>query len=109
MAQAFYEPLVVVSLDEGGDRLTQLVDVVAELGPQALLVEGSDETFGHPVPLRFTRALLEQVVRNQPVLLGVPVLANADFGHTSPMVILPIGGRASTRVGETSTLTIDDH
>ena len=41
-----------------------------------------------------TRSLLEQVVDRQPVLDGVPVLANADFGHTQPMATLPIGGEA---------------
>ncbi|MEV8146789.1 hypothetical protein AB0O52_01420 [Arthrobacter sp. NPDC080073] len=25
---------------------------------------------------------------------GLPVLANADFGHTSPMLSFPIGGEA---------------
>jgi muramoyltetrapeptide carboxypeptidase len=37
------------------------------------------------------------------------VLANGDFGHTSPMVTFPIGGQASMRVGAASRLTIDEH
>lgn len=56
-----------------------------------------------------TRALIEQIVERQPVLTGVPVSANADFGHTSPMMTFPIGGRASMRVGATSTFTVDEH
>ena len=41
-----------------------------------------------------TRDLLEQIVARQPVLDGLPVLANVDFGHTSPCLTLPIGGTA---------------
>ncbi len=53
-----------------------------------------------------TRALLEQIVSRQPSLGGVPVLANADFGHTSPLATLPIGGSAQLHVGEHPLLTI---
>ena len=40
-----------------------------------------------------TRPLLEQIVARQPLLAGLPVVANADFGHTNPLATLPIGGR----------------
>lgn len=43
---------------------------------------------------RITRSLLEQLIAKHPVLQGVPVVANLDFGHTSPMFTLPIGGYA---------------
>lgn len=56
-----------------------------------------------------TRSLLQQIVQRQPVLRGVPVLANADFGHTNPMMTLPIGGRATVVVGEASALIITMH
>src|ERR1035437_753973 len=56
-----------------------------------------------------SRALLEQIVQSQTVLAGVPVLANADFGHTFPVMTFPIGGRASISVGETSTVPVDEH
>jgi len=39
-----------------------------------------------------TRDLVEQIVVRQTVLAGLPVLANVDFGHTSPLATLPIGG-----------------
>jgi muramoyltetrapeptide carboxypeptidase len=48
-----------------------------------------------------TRQLLEEIVARQPNLEGRPVLANVDFGHTSPMATLPIGGRAHLDVGAT--------
>ncbi len=41
-----------------------------------------------------TRTLLEDIVRRQPALDRVPVLANVDFGHTSPCLTIPIGGTA---------------
>jgi muramoyltetrapeptide carboxypeptidase LdcA involved in peptidoglycan recycling len=83
--------------------LTSLLQVPDATGVQGVVVGRFQRASG------MTRALLEQIVRNQPALVGVPVLANADFGHTSPMATLPIGGRASMRVGATSRLTIDEH
>lgn len=41
-----------------------------------------------------TRNLLEQVIAKHPLLQNLPVVANLDFGHTSPMFTLPIGGYA---------------
>ena len=41
-----------------------------------------------------TRQLLEQIVATKPELSHLPVLANVDFGHTSPMITFPIGGLA---------------
>jgi len=55
---------------------------------------------------RMTRDLLQQIVRTQPVLTGLPVLANADFGHTQPQITLPIGGRSDLTVGATNRLRI---
>ena len=56
-----------------------------------------------------SRAVLQKIVERQPALLGKPVLANVDFGHTSPLITFPVGGRASVNVGPVSTLTIDQH
>jgi muramoyltetrapeptide carboxypeptidase len=42
-----------------------------------------------------TRPLLEQIIVRQPTLAGLPVLANVDTGHTSPMATLPIGGQVA--------------
>jgi muramoyltetrapeptide carboxypeptidase len=39
-----------------------------------------------------TRDLLAQIVASKPELAGLPVIANVDFGHTSPAVTFPIGG-----------------
>ncbi len=40
-----------------------------------------------------TRELLEYIVSSIPQLDGLPVIANLDFGHTTPNLTLPIGGR----------------
>jgi muramoyltetrapeptide carboxypeptidase LdcA involved in peptidoglycan recycling len=56
-----------------------------------------------------TRSLLRQIIERQPFPTGLPVLANADFGHTNPVMTLPIGGEAAVVVGETSALTISVH
>ena len=56
-----------------------------------------------------TRELLAQIVANQPALAGLPVLANVDFGHTSPMITFPVGGTAELTVGERSRLVITGH
>ena len=57
---------------------------------------------------RVSRHLLEQIIAHQDRLAGLPVLANVDFGHTSPLATFPIGGRASLTVGAASSLHIAD-
>jgi len=43
---------------------------------------------------RMTREKLVQIVRTKRELFELPVLAEVDFGHTSPILTFPIGGRA---------------
>lgn len=58
---------------------------------------------------RMSRELLASIVSKQSVLAGLPVLANADFGHTSPILTFPVGGEAELVVGESSTLRLTRH
>ncbi|GAA1415466.1 LD-carboxypeptidase [Glutamicibacter uratoxydans] len=52
-----------------------------------------------------TREQLELIISKHPLLKEVPVVANLDFGHTSPMFTLPIGGFAElTAHGSTVSL-----
>jgi muramoyltetrapeptide carboxypeptidase LdcA involved in peptidoglycan recycling len=37
---------------------------------------------------------LERVIRNNPRLRGIPIVAGVDFGHTTPLITFPIGGKA---------------
>ena len=39
-----------------------------------------------------TRELLRQIVAAKPELASLPVIANVDFGHTTPMLTFPVGG-----------------
>ncbi|MDD7312808.1 MAG: LD-carboxypeptidase [bacterium] len=41
-----------------------------------------------------TRDKLEYIVSHIPQLAALPVIANMDFGHTTPLMTLPLGGMA---------------
>lgn len=60
-----------------------------------------------------TREALDEIVARQPALRGKPVLAGVDFGHTSPLLTLPVGGEAELTVaasaGAGASLTITRH
>ena len=47
-----------------------------------------------------TREKLEFIVNNIPQLKGLPVIANLDFGHTTPIATLPIGGMCEINNGK---------
>ena len=47
---------------------------------------------------RVTRAMLEETIASIPELEGKPVIANASFGHTNPLLTFPVGGEAQVRV-----------
>jgi len=44
---------------------------------------------------QMTPALLEKIIRDKRELQHMPVIADVDFGHTTPMFTFPIGGRAA--------------
>ncbi len=52
------------------------------------------------------RHILRQIMERQPVLNGVPVLANIDVGHTNPLATLPIGGQVEVHSGDRPHLRI---
>lgn len=57
-----------------------------------------------------TRELLAQIVASKPELAGLPVIANVDFGHTTPIVTFPIGGTVEIRADRSAPrLTITRH
>ena len=39
-----------------------------------------------------TEQLLEKIIRTKKELDDIPIIAGADFGHTSPQITFPIGG-----------------
>ena len=42
-----------------------------------------------------TKADLEYIVKSIPQLKGLPIIANMDFGHTTPIATLPLGGKCT--------------
>lgn len=42
-----------------------------------------------------TKELLTQIVHTKEELSEIPVIADVDFGHTTPMITYPVGGQAS--------------
>lgn len=53
-----------------------------------------------------SREVLAEIVRRQPALRGKPVVANLDFGHTSPLLTFPVGGEAEVVVGDGGTASV---
>ena len=57
-----------------------------------------------------TRPLLEQIVATKPELSRLPVVANVDFGHTTPIFTFPIGGTVDVMADpDDPKLTIISH
>lgn len=48
---------------------------------------------------KITRSLLAKIIKSKRELNSIPILANADFGHTDPIITYPIGGTAQLNVG----------
>ena len=47
-----------------------------------------------------SRQILEKILDAAGILdMGIPVVANADFGHTMPMATIPVGGEARIEDG----------
>jgi len=53
---------------------------------------------------------LVKIIRSKQELTGIPVIANADFGHTTPQFTFPIGGKGilAARNGKVS-FTVNEH
>jgi len=59
---------------------------------------------------RIDRAKMTAMIKNIPALAKMPVIANCDFGHTTPILTFPIGGRCRIRAADSACgLTIDVH
>ena len=54
--------------------------------------------------------MLVKTIRDKDELKGIPVIANADFGHTTPQFTFPIGGKGRLAVTDGKvSLTIIEH
>jgi muramoyltetrapeptide carboxypeptidase LdcA involved in peptidoglycan recycling len=57
-----------------------------------------------------TAGLLEQIIRSKRELVDIPVIVQADFGHTDPKITFPIGGIARVEAGNGEVaIRIMDH
>ncbi len=56
-----------------------------------------------------TRDLLTTIIKTKKELDNVPVLANVDFGHTTPMITFPIGGYVKIEAGNKPFIKILKH
>ena len=43
---------------------------------------------------KVTREKLEFILKNKPELSKMPIIANIDMGHTTPIATIPLGGKA---------------
>ena len=91
-----------LSFPENFDRdLTSLSQQAGFDGVQAVLIG----RFQAEVDM--TRTKLQHIVDSNQRLRGVPVIANLDFGHTDPILTIPVGARAwVTATHEHCTLEI---
>lgn len=48
---------------------------------------------------RMDRVMLEFIINNKEELKGIPVLANVDYGHSTPIITIPLGGHAKMQNG----------
>ncbi len=53
-----------------------------------------------------TRELLTKIIKTKKELVQIPVIANVDFGHTTPMITFPIGGEARVSSGTRNAIEI---
>ncbi len=50
---------------------------------------------------------IKELFNTRPELNALPIIANVDFGHTSPMITYPIGGQVKIQIGQgQSTIVI---
>ncbi len=53
---------------------------------------------------------IQEMIDSKPELTHIPVIANANFGHTTPIFTFPIGGRVKMISHKTSSsITILTH
>lgn len=51
---------------------------------------------------KVTREGLEYILNTKPELKNMPILANVDFGHSAPLLTIPLGGKAKLCNGKLS-------
>lgn len=87
-----------------------------ERGIQSLIHLPNFEEVNGIVIGRFERSsgisdeMFESIIKNKEKLKDIPILGNVNFGHTSPKITFPIGGRCRISVGrKKSEIEILEH
>lgn len=85
-----------------GPHLTQLAQQPGFDEVRGLLIGRFQAEFD------MTRDQLEAIIRTRPELDGIPIVANVDFGHTYPILTIPVGGTAviDAEPGDRAQLTL---
>lgn len=97
-----FEPDTILFLedDEGSNRYT------FDRNLQALCYQPDFKNVKGLVIGRFQkkseidRSTLEYIVNNKPELRDLPVIGNVEFGHTTPIITIPLGGKAALNNGK---------
>ncbi|MDO8444395.1 MAG: LD-carboxypeptidase, partial [bacterium] len=58
---------------------------------------------------KMTKELLAQIIKSKKLLDNIPVIAEADFGHTDPRITFPIGGTAKIEASDQAKIQIIKH
>ncbi|MFA6408369.1 MAG: S66 peptidase family protein [Candidatus Paceibacterota bacterium] len=57
-----------------------------------------------------TRELLSKIIKGKEELSSLPIVANLNFGHTTPITTLPVGGSIYIKAGEhDATIEVIEH
>ena len=56
---------------------------------------------------QITRSLLEQIIHTKDALRNLPVIANFDIGHSTPIITYPIGGKILLKMNDKKNPTIE--
>lgn len=52
------------------------------------------------VDMKITKEQLYKIIKTKPILNTIPVIAEVNFGHTTPQITFPIGGEAEIIANE---------
>jgi len=61
------------------------------------------------VESKISKVQIEKIIKSKKELDAIPVIANIDFGHTTPIVTLPIGGKAVINTSSKSIIEVQEH
>lgn len=99
--QPKFETDTILMIEDAGET----TDVVFDRNLQALCHQPDFKNVKGLVIGRFqksskiSREILEFIINSKEELKNIPVLANVDYGHTTPIITIPLGGYAKMQNG----------